>query len=170
MDIGRTASRERMSPTISVFGRDEGLRSTSISEEWTPSACSSSSARPVRRPTDFTSGTCMISCSAMRPTRLDSTSEVQLGAARSPSHGLHLGNLHDQLLGNEADAIGFDKRDARIEDCIDRECALVERGQECAWEHEYGRDGKEHAGGRTEHHTARMRKGPVKERGVATFE
>ena len=35
------------------FAAAAGLRSTSISEEWTPSACSSSSARPVRRPTDF---------------------------------------------------------------------------------------------------------------------
>ena len=51
IETGSTASRARISATISAFGRDAGLRSTSISEECTPSACSSSSARPVRRPT-----------------------------------------------------------------------------------------------------------------------
>ena len=42
----------------------------------TPSACSSSSARPVRRPTTSTSGTSMMRRSAIRPTRLDSASEM----------------------------------------------------------------------------------------------
>ena len=56
-EAGSTASRERISASISSRERDDGLRSTSISLKWTPSACSSSSARPVRRPTDATSGT-----------------------------------------------------------------------------------------------------------------
>ncbi len=56
--------------------RLDGLRSISSSLTWTPSACSSSSARPVRRPTDFTSGTSSISRSAMVPTRFDSASET----------------------------------------------------------------------------------------------
>ena len=56
--------------------RPHGLRSTSISEECTPSACSSSSARPVRRPTALTSGTSRMSRSAIRPTRFDSASEM----------------------------------------------------------------------------------------------
>ena len=53
-----------------------GLRSISRSVECTPSACSSSSARPVRRPTDLTSGTSSTRRSAIRPTRLDSASET----------------------------------------------------------------------------------------------
>ena len=65
-----------MSATISFFGRPPGFMSTSISEEWTPSACSSSSARPVRRATCRTSGTPSSSRSATRPTRLDSASET----------------------------------------------------------------------------------------------
>ncbi len=70
------ASRERISVTTSSLLRLERLRSTSISAECTPSACSSSSARPVRRPTVLTSGTCRMSRSAIRPTRLDSASEM----------------------------------------------------------------------------------------------
>ena len=45
-----TDSRERMSATTSVLARPPGLRSISRSVECTPSACSSSSARPWRRP------------------------------------------------------------------------------------------------------------------------
>ena len=47
-----------------------------ISLECTPSACSSNSARPVRRPTEITSGTPRINCSATSPRRFDSTKEM----------------------------------------------------------------------------------------------
>ena len=73
---GSMARRDRMSVTTSSLLRLDRFRSTSISAECTPSACSSSSARPVRRPTVFTSGTCSSSRSARRPTRLDSASEM----------------------------------------------------------------------------------------------
>ena len=63
---GSMARRERMSVTTSSRLRLDRFRSTSISAECTPSACSSSSARPVRRPTVFTSGTCRIRRSAMQ--------------------------------------------------------------------------------------------------------
>ena len=69
-DAAARRAARRISATISALARADGLRSTSISEECTPSACSSSSARPVRRPTDFTSGTSRMSRSAIRPTRL----------------------------------------------------------------------------------------------------
>jgi len=52
------------------------LATTPISAECTPSACSSSSARPVRRPTVLTSGTCNRRRSASRPTLLESASEI----------------------------------------------------------------------------------------------
>ena len=67
---GSTARRARISASISVFGRPSWASSTSISDECTPSACSSSSARPVRRPTSTTSGTSRINCSAIRPIAL----------------------------------------------------------------------------------------------------
>ena len=73
---GRVASRVRMSWTTASRLRSDTLRSMSISEECTPSACSSSSARPVLRPTWMTSGTCSASCSASVPMRLDSASDV----------------------------------------------------------------------------------------------
>ena len=59
--------RARRSAMIASLLRPPSFRSTSISEEWTPSACSSSSARPVRRPTALTSGTSRMSFSAIRP-------------------------------------------------------------------------------------------------------
>ena len=73
---GSTARRPRMSVTSSGLGRDPGFRSISRSEEWTPSACSSSSARPVRRPMDFTSCISRSSRSATSPIRLLSASEM----------------------------------------------------------------------------------------------
>jgi hypothetical protein len=61
--------RLRMSALISSMLRVSsavGLRPTSSSLTCTPSACSSSSARPLRRPTCVTSGTCLTSTSAWR--------------------------------------------------------------------------------------------------------
>ena len=75
-ETGSTERRARRSAMITSLLRPPSFRSTSISEECTPSACSSSSARPVRRPTAFTSGTSSMSFSAMRPTRFDSASEM----------------------------------------------------------------------------------------------
>ena len=73
---GIVASFARMSSSTSFFPRPLSLNSTSISEACTPSAWSSSSARPVRRPVRATSGTCIIRFSAMAPIRLLSASEV----------------------------------------------------------------------------------------------
>ena len=70
-ETGSTASLARMWAYTSSLVRAERARSTSISELWTPSACSSSSARPVRRPTLLTSGMSRISRSAMAPSRLE---------------------------------------------------------------------------------------------------
>ncbi len=75
-DAGSEASCVRMAAITCSRPRADGFRSTSISDECTPSACSSSSARPVRRPTCATSGTCRISASASAPIRLASASEV----------------------------------------------------------------------------------------------
>ena len=49
-NTGICSKRARMSRNTSFFGRFEVPSSTSISEECTPSAWSSSSARPVRLP------------------------------------------------------------------------------------------------------------------------
>ena len=73
---GRPARRVRMSAITWARGRPSGRRSTSSSLECTPSACSSSSARPVRRPTCSTSGTPRSRVSASCPTRSDSASAM----------------------------------------------------------------------------------------------
>ena len=124
------------------IGDDLGLgprmlasRSTSISEECTPSACSSSSARPVRRPTALTSGTSRMRRSAIRPTRCD-----------------------------------FGKRDARIEQHVDRERALVERRQEGARQKERGGRGGDHRDQHANHQGSRMAERPLEQRAIAALE
>ena len=81
---GSVDSLSRMSAMMASRSRPDRWRSTSISAECTPSACSSSSARPVRRPTCVTSGTWRISVSATEPTLLASASEVP-GCITNPS-------------------------------------------------------------------------------------
>ena len=76
VDAGSTESWARMSVMIASLSRFDRLRSISISVECTPSACSSNSARPVRRPTCTTSGTWAISFSANVPILLASASDV----------------------------------------------------------------------------------------------
>jgi len=73
---GSSAKRSRRSAITASRSRALGASPTSISAACTPSACSSSSARPVRRPTCVTSGTCKIRVSASAPMRFDSSSEV----------------------------------------------------------------------------------------------
>ena len=57
---------------------------------------------------------------------------VEFGAARAPAHGFDLGHAEDELFGNQADAVGLGQRDARIEEHVDGEGALVEGRQERA--------------------------------------
>ena len=73
---GRVPSFSRSSAMISLFGRPPNSNGASISEVFTPSACSSSSARPVLRATVFISGTESISSSALRPIASLSSSET----------------------------------------------------------------------------------------------
>ena len=70
------ARRSRTSAITASRSRPPVLRLTSISEELTPSACSSSSARPVRRDVCATSGISRSIRSAIFPSRLDSVSVV----------------------------------------------------------------------------------------------
>ena len=73
---GSTASFSRISATswrLLLFFSTKGH---SNSEQLTPKACSSSSARPVFRPTVRISGMLIRICSAWRPSRLDSSREM----------------------------------------------------------------------------------------------
>ena len=65
-----------------LFFTDSGSNATSISELLGGSACSSSSARPVRRAVNNTPGTFKICCSAMLPILFDSSNEVLAGVER----------------------------------------------------------------------------------------
>ena len=57
---------------------------------------------------------------------------VEFGAAGAASDRFDLGNLQQQLLGDQADAVGFRQRYARREGGVDRQRAFVERRQEGA--------------------------------------
>src|SRR3954469_16920639 len=57
---------------------------------------------------------------------------VQFSASCSSSDRLDPWHLKNEALGDEADAMGFRQRDARIEQHVDREGALVEGRQESA--------------------------------------
>lgn len=90
------------------FGRVERTRSTSTSLKWTLSACSWSSARPVRRPTDFTSGASDSSFSPSRLSLCDSASEMpgwtcrachQVGSAAKNTGGPALNGLFGRKAG-----------------------------------------------------------------------
>ena len=57
---------------------------------------------------------------------------IQFRAAGPAPDRLDLGHLHHEPLGDQADPIGFGERDARIEQHVDGERALVEGRQERA--------------------------------------
>ena len=73
---GITFIFSRISANTSSFERLSSTNGASISEVFTPNACSSSSARPVLRPTVCTSGTDNRISSAIRPILSDSSSEI----------------------------------------------------------------------------------------------
>ena len=73
---GSVFSLALTSATTSFLERLPSSNGASISETLTPSACSSSSARPVFRATVFISGTVRRSSSALRPTLSDSSSDT----------------------------------------------------------------------------------------------
>ena len=73
---GSTLSFSRMSARTSSLERSLRTKGTSISDTLTPSACSSSSARPVLRPTVCTSGTESRISSAIRPILSLSSSDM----------------------------------------------------------------------------------------------
>ena len=73
---GISDSLWRMSARSSSFERSLSSYGASISEVFTPRACSSSSARPVFLPTTFISGTESNSSSALRPILSDSSREM----------------------------------------------------------------------------------------------
>ena len=73
---GRGASFSRMSCSTSSFERLSNMNGASISETFTPKACSSSSARPVLRPTVLISGISKSSFSTCFPILSDSSSEM----------------------------------------------------------------------------------------------
>jgi hypothetical protein len=75
-DIGTTLSSFRSAARNSSFDREPGRNRTSISAALTSWACSSSSARPVRRAVETTSGKDMRIFSTRWPRRSDSSSEV----------------------------------------------------------------------------------------------
>ena len=71
-----TDSFLRTSASTSACVRSFSSNGASISDTFTPKACSSSSARPVLRATVFISGTVSSSFSARRPMLSDSSSEM----------------------------------------------------------------------------------------------
>lgn len=73
---GRVLSLARISASTSSFDRLPSSNGASISEVFTPKACSSSSARPVLRATVWISGTESSSSSVRRPMASDSSSEM----------------------------------------------------------------------------------------------
>ena len=73
---GITFIFSRISVRTSSFERLSSINGASISEVFTPKACSSSSARPVFRPTVCTSGTERSISSAIRPILSDSSREI----------------------------------------------------------------------------------------------
>ena len=79
MTPGIEPSFSRIFATISSLCRSEDLSVTSSSVVFTPSACSSSSARPVLRPVCVTSGISCMRFSARIPRRFDSSKDVPGG-------------------------------------------------------------------------------------------
>ena len=79
---GIWSKRARMSLSTALFERFETPSSTSISLACTPSAWSSSSARPVRLPVRWISGTCNNRVSASAPRRFDASKDVPGGSNR----------------------------------------------------------------------------------------
>ena len=69
---------------------------------------------------------------------------IELGAAGAPAEALHLGNLHDQPLGDGAEAVGLGQRDAGVVLQVDEDGALVERRQERPRQ-QYGADRRQPA-------------------------
>ncbi|MNV42898.1 hypothetical protein D3C71_1345960 [compost metagenome] len=103
---GICASRLRMSACTSAmlrFSSAAGNRPTSSSLTCTPSACSSSSARPLRRPTCVTSGTWRTSTSAWRASALDSAS-VTPGLSRMPMSSVPSLNGGKNVVGKNGTA------------------------------------------------------------------
>ncbi|MNT49623.1 hypothetical protein D3C72_1864870 [compost metagenome] len=80
-----------------------GSRPTSSSLTCTPSACSSSSARPLRRPTCVTSGTWRTSTSAWRASAVDSAS-VTPGFRRMPMSSVPSLNGGKKVVGKKGTA------------------------------------------------------------------
>ncbi|MNY71191.1 hypothetical protein D3C86_2094780 [compost metagenome] len=76
----KTERLVRISSRTSALLLPPGFKATSISVELGGSACSSNSARPVRRAVSATSGTFSICCSAIVPSLLLSSNEVPAGA------------------------------------------------------------------------------------------
>ena len=69
---GRSDTRCRISSSTESRERSDAFRRTSISADSTPCTCSSSSARPVRRAVDVTSGTLSSRRSSALPSALES--------------------------------------------------------------------------------------------------
>ena len=73
---GTAASFSRTSASTSSLSRPASSKGASISDVFTPSACSSSSARPVLRPTVFISGTESNRRSTLWPILSDSSKDM----------------------------------------------------------------------------------------------
>ena len=69
---------------------------------------------------------------------------VELCTACPACDHLGFGNLQNELLGDETDPVTFCERDAWLEQQVDRQCALVERGQERARQRDHRCDGNKH--------------------------
>ena len=91
---------------------------------------------------------------------------VEFGTSGAACHQLGLGHLHDQLLGNEADAVAFRQRDAGLEQRVDGEGAFVERRQEGARKRNGGGQRQSHTDGSARHQRSRMRKRPAQHRAI----
>ena len=95
---------------------------------------------------------------------------IQFGAPGPPPDGLDFGHLHQDPLGNQADPIGFGERDARIEQHVDGERALVEGRQEGARKQRRGDPRHRHGEQRHGDQRALMAKGAFEQRRVAALE
>ena len=95
---------------------------------------------------------------------------VELGAPGAAADGLHLRHLQDQALGDEPDAIGLGKRDARPQQHGDRKRSLVEGRQERARQKRRAECSDADRKDRCHHHEGLLPEGPVEQTPVAGLE
>ena len=95
---------------------------------------------------------------------------VELGPARAAADGLHLGDLQDQPLGDQAHPVGLGERDAGPQQHRDGERALVEGRQEGAGQEQGAERSDRHREDRRDHHEGLLPKGPVEQPPVAGLE